>query len=381
VTNGDIAELLAAEAESASYPIQRALRKAGRAAFFWPIEAGEMLRQKRSLTEFRGIGPYIEKLIRGWLGGRPRIPKREEIRRDFFTWPEAQRILEKQPEWKPKCRGDLQMHTEWSDGSGTVRSMAEAGLGKGYEYIAITDHGKRLKIAGGINEEELQEQGREIAEVNSEMEGNGFQVLRSIELNLDVEGNGDMEPEALAQLDVVLGAFHSSLRRAEDQTERYLAALRNSDLHILGHPRGRIYNYRLGLKADWERVFNEAAQLGKAVEIDCYPDRQDLSIDLIELARDAGVMISIGTDSHHPWQLEFMDLGLAAALAGGISRERVLNFKSAEELMAWTSGLRDRGRRGNGNKATVERMNYGKARNRIEGRRKATTASARKARA
>jgi histidinol phosphatase-like PHP family hydrolase len=343
LTNGDIAELLATEAENASYPVQRALRKAGRAAFLWPREAAEMAQEEQSLTELRGVGPYIEKLILGWLQDPPRIPQRQEIRRGFLTWPQAQQILEQNPDWKMKTRGDLQMHTEWSDGSGSVRSMAEAGLVRGYEYIAITDHGKQLKIAGGINERELEEQGREIEEVNGELSRKGLKVLRSIELNLDTEGHGDMNAEALAKLDLVLGAFHSSLRRTEDQTERYLAALRNPHLHILGHPRGRIYNYREGLKADWERVFDEAAQSGKAMEIDCYPDRQDLSIDLIKLAARAGVMISLGTDSHHPWQLEFMDLGLAAALAGGVRQERILNFKTTDELMEWSDAFPRKG--------------------------------------
>ncbi len=344
LTNADIAELLALEAEGASYPLQRAFRRAGRSALLWTVEAAELERQQRPLTELKGVGPYLEKVIHRWLEERPSIPKRDEIRRNFLTWPEAQRILAQNPGWKARVRGDLQMHTEWSDGSGSVREIAEAGLARGYEYVAITDHGKRLKIAGGINEEELEEQGEEIEEINDEMRENKFRVLRSIELNLDTAGNGDMEPEALAQLDIVLGAFHSSLRSSEDQTERYLAALRNPHLHILGHPRGRIYNYRLGLKADWKRVFGEAERLGKAVEIDCYPDRQDLSSDLIKWAREAGVIISLGTDSHHPWQLEFMDLGLAAALAGGISEDRVLNFKSGNELVEWAEKLRRTGR-------------------------------------
>lgn len=322
-----------------------------------------MAREQQPLTELRGVGPYIEKLILGWLKDPPGVPGREEIRNGFLTWPQAQQILERNPAWRKKVRGDLQMHTEWSDGSGSVRAMAEAGLDRGYEYIAITDHGKRLKIAGGINERELEEQGREIQEVNSEMSGEGFRVLSSIELNLDTEGHGDMEAEALTKLDLVLGAFHSSLRRTEDQTERYLAALRNPHLHILGHPRGRIYNYRQGLKADWERVFDEAAWLGKAVEIDCYPDRQDLSIDLIKLAAQAGVMISLGTDSHHPWQLEFMDLGLAAALAGGVPQERILNFKTADELMEWSDAFRRKGRKGSRSSRRVKegRKYYEKA--------------------
>jgi DNA polymerase (family 10) len=234
------------------------------------------------------------------------------------------------------------MHTEWSDGSGTVLSMAEAAVERNYEYIAITDHGKQLKIAGGINEEELAAQGREIRTVNQQLAQTPLQVLRSVELNLDRQGNGDMAPESLAELDLVLGAFHSSLRRVEDQTDRYLAAVRNPYVHILGHPRGRIYNHRLGLKADWDRVFDEAARLDKAVEIDCYPDRQDLSVDLLQRARKAGVLISLGTDSHHPWQLEFIAFGLASAAAAQIPKDRILNFKTREALLAWASRVRVR---------------------------------------
>ena len=154
-----------------------------------------------------------------------------------------------------------------------------------------------------------------------------------------------MAPEVLANLDLVLAAFHSALRTVEDQTERYLAAIVNPNVHILGHPRGRIYNYRLGLKADWDRVFEEAARLGKAVEIDCYPDRQDLSFDLVQRARKAEVLISLGTDAHHPWQLEFIEFGLAAALAAKIPKDRILNFKPVNALLDWTGLVREQGKK------------------------------------
>ena len=152
------------------------------------------------------------------------------------------------------------MHTHWSDGSGTVAEMATAANERGYEYIAITDHSKGLKIAGGIDEASLRAQGREIAAVNKSISRSGekLTVLRSIEMNLNPRGEGDMNPRSLSGLDLVLGSFHSALRATSDQTERYVAALRNPHIQILGHPRGRIYNYRLGLNADWPRVFAEA---------------------------------------------------------------------------------------------------------------------------
>ena len=111
-------------------------------------------------------------------------------------------------------------------------------------------------------------------------------------------------------------------------------------MHILGHPRGRIYNFRRGLGTDWPRVFDAAAELDKAVEIDCYPDRQDLNVSLLQMARKSGVRISLGTDAHHPWQLQFIEFGLAAALLARIPKERILNFLPVEELLSWAAALK-----------------------------------------
>ena len=222
--------------------------------------------------------------------------------------------------------------------------MADAAANRSYEYIAITDHSKTLKIAGGIDERELKRQGVEIAELTRHFQNRlrTLTVLHSTEMNLNPRGEGDMSPDSLRSLDIVLGSFHSALRTTEDQTERYLAALRNPHVHILGHPRGRIYNFRIGLKADWPRVFAEAARLDKALEIDCYPDRQDLNVALLKMARDHGTRISLGTDAHHPWQLEFIDLGLAAALRAKIPADRIVNFMPILELKAWAQRLRNR---------------------------------------
>src|SRR5262249_9647973 len=124
------------------------------------------------------------------------------------------------------------------------------------------------------------------------------------------------------------------------QTERYLAALRNPFVHVLAHPRGRIFNHRLGLRADWRRVFACARELDRAVEIDGYPDRQDIDGDLLQLARDAGVRISLGSDAHSSAQLEFLDFSLAAARHAGIADERIINCMTADELLAWRRSLR-----------------------------------------
>ena len=343
LSNTHIAELLAQQAERETGILSRAFRRAARAAFLWPKEVSNLVVQNRTLTELRSIGPFIETQIRRWIDNPPRTTKTvPAIRRDFISLAEARRLLAACPGWRSKIRGDLQMHTCWSDGSGTIAEMADAAKERSYEYIAITDHSKGLKIAGGIDERALKRQGTEIAKVNAALSKSASQltVLRSIEMNLNPRGEGDMSPDSLRSLDLVLGSFHSALRTTEDQTERYLAALRNPHIHILGHPRGRIYNFRIGLKADWPRVFAEAVRLHKALEIDCYPDRQDLNLELLKIARDHGTRISLGTDAHHGWQLEFIDLGLAAALRAKISADRIVNFMSLLELKTWAQALR-----------------------------------------
>jgi putative hydrolase len=344
ISNADIAELLAREAERVGPPLSRAFRRASRRAFLWPEELTALAENNRSLTECDGIGRYLEKIITKWLASPPIVEKPSTLRSGFLTFTEAQATLAAVPDWLASVRGDLQIHSVWSDGSASIAEMAAAAAKYKYEYLAITDHAKGLKIAGGIDEQQLRNQGAEIADVNSSLarDGQKLRVLRSIELNLNTAGEGDMEPHALAQLDLVIGCFHSSLRQKEDQTERYLAALHNPDIQILGHPRGRIYNYRVGLFADWRRVFAAAAELDKAIEINAYPDRQDLSPELVVLARDAGCRISFGTDSHSPTQLRFIVFAAASALQAGIECSRIVNFMPREELLAWVQRVRER---------------------------------------
>jgi len=324
-------------AESEEGIRQRAFKKAARSAFLWPEGASALFAAGRSLTKLKGIGPFLERQLRSWIEQPPAAISPPPLRRDFLALADARALLGAQPKWAQALRGDLQMHTHWSDGSGSVEKMATAAAERGYEYIAITDHSKGLKIAGGIDKAALSRQAEEISATNAALRaaGGNLTVLRSIEMNLNPRGEGDMNPLALRSLDLALGSFHSSLRKTEDQTERYLSAIRNPHVHIHGHPRGRIYNFRLGLTADWSRVFAEAARLDKAIEIDSYPDRQDLNPALLKIARREGVRISLGTDAHHPWQFEFIELGLAAALKARIPADRIINFLSATELKNW----------------------------------------------
>jgi histidinol phosphatase-like PHP family hydrolase len=225
------------------------------------------------------------------------------------------------------------MHTTWSDGGDTLETMALAARERGYEYVAITDHSAGLRIVKGPDEQGLARQGLEIDRLNERLEG--LHVLRSVEMNLNSSGEGDLDPSCLRKLDVVLASFHSQLRKTDDQTQRYLAAVRNPFVHILGHPRGRIYNHRLGLTADWAEVFAAAAEAGTALEVDCYPDRQDLDVELLRLAAESGAYVSIGTDAHAEWQLPWIDLGVGSCVAAGVPRDRILNLMSAREIREW----------------------------------------------
>lgn len=337
--NAGVSELLAVASEQAEGNLQKALRRASRHALTWPEEVAE-LGERGELRSLDGVGPRLERILLRWLEEDTPVPTPPRVREGFLTLTKVRAILARYPDLKLK--GDLQSHTTWSDGGVSVAELAALSEAEGLRYQAVTDHSKGLKIAGGIDEEELNRQGYEIEDVNERYAADGFRLLKSIEMNLSVTGEGDMDPKALAGLDLVLASFHSKLRLKEDQTERYLAAVRNPDVHILGHPQGRMFNFRPGLVADWRRVFAEAAKLGKAVEVDAFPDRQDLKVELLAIAAEEGTTISIGSDAHWPGQIGFVEFGLAAALDAGVPPERILNLRPVESLLEWVAALRDR---------------------------------------
>jgi DNA polymerase (family 10) len=270
------------------------------------------------------------------------VPDPPPLRSGFITYTEAREIVAQDPEWERRLLADLQMHTTYTDGGGTVAEMVDAAKPLGHEYIALTDHSKQLKIAKGMAEDGFERQDREIADINTALAASGerLRVLRGIEMNVSPEGAGDMDEGFLSGRDVVLGAFHGQLRKKEDQTERYFKALANPTVDIQAHPRGRIWNFRLGLTADWPRVVERAAELGKALEIDAYPDRQDLDVELLRHAAATGCRISIGTDAHTPRELQVIWIGVAAAMLAGLDRTQVLNYMDREALLAWVRSRR-----------------------------------------
>lgn len=342
LSNAQISELLFAASEDEPKPHRRqALQRAARGAmFWWPEEAEAIARSGRTLTELPAVGPWLARIVHRMAAtdDHPDPADPPELRRGFLSLAEARAALAGHPDWRSDLRADFQMHTTYSDGKAPlaemVRTCAEV---HGYEHILITDHSEGLRIAHGMDEATLMAEAAEIARINEEhdAQGTALRVLHGLEMNLSPEGEGDMEPRVLGRLDMVLGAFHSKLRLTEDQTDRYLAALRNPTYHVLAHPRGRRYGVRAGLPADWGRVVAEAVEQGKALEVDGFPDRQDLDVDLLGLAREAGAWISLGTDAHRPEELRNMEFSLAAVVLAGIPRDRILNFLPLEELRAW----------------------------------------------
>jgi histidinol phosphatase-like PHP family hydrolase len=345
LTNAQLSELLALESEH--HPEgsnkQKALRRASRLALFWPEEAYRLVEQDRALTELQSVGPWVASVLDAWLTSDdpPEPVEPPPVRQGFLTLAEVRETLAPAPRWwVDDLAADLQMHTTYSDGTVPLREMAASAFEYGYSFVAVTDHSKGLQIANGMDEAELAVQGAEISRLNEELAPEGQRVLRSIEMDLSPEGVEDMEPASLASLDVVMGAFHSKLRLKDDQTDRYLAAMRNPHITTLAHPRGRIFNRRVGLWADWEKVFAEAAAQGKAVEIDANPNRQDLDVELLKLAVEAGCRISIGTDAHSVFELRFIEFGLALAIRAGVPRDRILNYGRADDVIRWSREIR-----------------------------------------
>jgi putative hydrolase len=337
VRNVDLAEALAREADLHDEHRARALRRASRSALLWPEEAVDILASGRSLTLLPAVGPWIARVIEGWVEQPPELGDIAPARRGFISIAEAAAALKRAPEYL-LVRSDHQVHTTWSDGGEPLEVMTAELAGRGYAFAAITDHSQGLKIAGGMDEETLARQWDAIDEAQGSL--GDFAVLKGIEMNLSPEGEGDMDPAYLAKLDLVLGTFHSALRVTDDQTERYLAAIANPTVDVFAHPVCRMYGRRAGLRADWPRVFDAAAQAGIALEIDCTVMRQDLPVELLKIARDSGAWFSIGTDAHDIGELAFMPLGLGAAAIAGIAPERILNFHPIDEVRAWVAERR-----------------------------------------
>ena len=236
-------------------------------------------------------------------------------------------------------RGDFQMHSSWSDGTERIAVMAEAALARGHTCLGMTDHSYGLPIAHGMSMADVARQHLEIDKVNAEY-GGRFRVFKGIEANILADGSLDVQPDERQTFEFVVASPHSLLRRPDDQTARMLAAVRGSGVTILGHPRGRMFNSRPGVTADWDRVFEEAAERRVAVELDGNWHRQDIDFELARRAMEAGCIFALDSDAHSVGELRFSEYAIAHARLALIPASRVINCWSNEELEGWMEARR-----------------------------------------
>lgn len=243
------------------------------------------------------------------------------------------------------ARGDLHMHTDASDGGSPLWEMVATAQRLGREYVAISDHSPRLRIANGLSPERLRAQIEHIEQLNAEIQSSGstFRVLTAIEVDILEDGGLDQEPDLLERLDVVVGSVHSELRmESSAMTRRMVRAIANPHLDVLGHCTGRLVEGSRGTRPpstfDAEIVFAACREYGTALEINARPERRDPPTALLAQALEADCLFSIDSDSHAPGQLDWLALGYSRAAAAGVPGERIITTWPVEELLAWTNG-------------------------------------------
>ncbi len=231
-------------------------------------------------------------------------------------------------------KGDLHVHTEWSDGHDSIEAMAAAARGRGYEYLAITDHSVGRGIAHGLSEERVRQQVAEIKELDRRLDG--LRLFAGSEVDIRADGTLDYPDEVLGELDVVIAAVHSAMGQdSEKMTGRIIRALENPNVHILAHPTCRLLGIREPIDVDLEEVFRAAARTNTALEINAMPDRLDLKDIHVLRARELGVKLVIGTDAHSVGGLELMRFGVGVARRGWCQSEHILNTRPAGEVEAF----------------------------------------------
>ncbi|MFC1546433.1 DNA polymerase/3'-5' exonuclease PolX [bacterium] len=228
-------------------------------------------------------------------------------------------------------KGDLHLHSNYSDGSNTIKEMALAAKEFGHEYIAITDHSKRVTVANGLDEKRLYKQIKEIDKLNESI--SGITVFKGIEVDILENGKLDLPDSILKELDVVVCAVHSKFNLSyEKQTERILRAMDNPYFNILAHPTGRLINQRAAYEVDIERIIKKAKHAGCFMELNAHPDRLDLNDVHCMTAKENGVKVAISTDAHSAQGLKFLRFGINQARRGWISSKDVINTRSLTEL-------------------------------------------------
>ena len=287
--------------------------------------------RERSWAKVPGVGPKTATVITQALSGD--VPAYLQQLRD-----EKAPLVEGGLEMRAAVRGDLHCHSTWSDGGSPLEEMMTTARSLGHEYLAITDHSPRLKVARGLTAERLREQLGVVAELQVQMAP--FRCLRGIEVDILEDGGLDQTDELLAELDVVVASVHSKLRSdSETMTHRMVRAIANPRVNVLGHCTGRLIEGERGLRPqsvfDAEVVFEACRTFDVAVEINSRPERRDPPTRLLQLAIEMGCLFSIDTDAHAPGQLEFVIYGCQRAEDLGLDPERVINTWPVDRLLEW----------------------------------------------
>jgi histidinol phosphatase-like PHP family hydrolase len=293
-----------------------------------------------------GTSPTVEAVIAS-SGKAVEIGRRRGLRSGFLSRAEVMAALANQALGGPArddYRGDLQMHSVYSDGKQTLESIVESGRALGYQYCAVTDHSYGLPIARGVSMARLVAQHKAIDLLNDTSNGR-FRLLKGIEANIRADGSVDMEPDELAMLEIVVAAPHSALRTKDDQTARMVRAVTTPQVHILGHPRGRKYGARPGVTADWDKIFKAAARSQVAIEIDGDPSRQDIDYLLAKRAIEAGCLFALDSDAHSTAELRYAETAIAHARLAGVPPDRVINCWPLDRLLEWAARRSHRPRR------------------------------------
>lgn len=229
-------------------------------------------------------------------------------------------------------KGDLQSHSTWSDGLNHLKDMATAAKELGYEYLAVTDHAEKLKVAGGMTREVIAKRRREIEKLNGEL--SGIRLLDGVELNIDGDGNVDYGDDVLEGFDIVMGSIHSGFHQPRQKIMARLAkAMENKNIHIIAHPTGRIIGKREPYDVDIEGLFDLAARTGTVLEINSFPDRLDLKDDYAREAKRRGLKMSLGTDAHMAAHLSYMMYGVAVARRAWLEASDIINTRPLSEML------------------------------------------------
>jgi len=289
------------------------------------------------LRALPGIGEATEKVvIEALAGGVPGyLAKLEEESSGSEADAAGLRLDGPAATIRAALKGDCHTHSDWSDGGSPIEEMALAAHALGHDYVALTDHSPRLKVARGLSPERLRRQLELVAEMNGHLAP--FRILTGIEVDILDDGTLDQEDDLLARLDIVVASVHSKLRMDDAaMTPRMVKAARNPHTDILGHCTGRLLSGRPESSFDAPAVFAACAESGTAVEINCRPERLDPPKRLLRLAVAAGCEFSVDTDAHAPGQLEWQPNGCRRAADCEVPLERIVNTWPADRLLEWT---------------------------------------------